>query len=37
MKIKVDPVIPCRNPIMADGKIKPDWLKLYFPQDAQTC
>jgi hypothetical protein len=29
MKIKVDPVIPCRNPIMADGKIKPDWLKLF--------
>jgi hypothetical protein len=29
MKIKVDPVIPGRNPIMADGKIKPDWLKLF--------
>jgi hypothetical protein len=26
MKIKVDPVIPCGNPIMADGKIKSDCL-----------
>jgi hypothetical protein len=24
MKIEVDPVIPGGNPIMADGKIKPD-------------
>ena len=29
IKIKVDPVIPGRNPIMADGKIKPDWLKPF--------
>lgn len=29
MEIKVDPAIPGRNPIMADGKIKPDWLKLF--------
>lgn len=29
MEIKVDPIIPGRNPIMADGKIKPDWLKLF--------
>jgi hypothetical protein len=28
IKTKVDPVIPGRNPSMADGKIKPDWLKL---------
>jgi hypothetical protein len=27
--IKVDPVIPGRDPIMADGKIKPDWLKVF--------
>jgi predicted TIM-barrel fold metal-dependent hydrolase len=29
MEVKVDPVIPGRNPIIADGKIKPDWLKLF--------
>lgn len=29
IKIKVDPVIPGRNPIMEDGKIKPHWLKLF--------
>jgi hypothetical protein len=29
MEIKVDPVIPGKNPIVADGKIKPDWLKLF--------
>ena len=29
MEIKVDPVIPGRNPVVVDGKIKPDWLKLF--------
>jgi hypothetical protein len=28
MEIKVDPVIPGRNPILVNGKIKPDWLEL---------
>jgi Amidohydrolase len=29
MEIKIDPVIPGRNPVVADGKIMPDWLKLF--------
>jgi predicted TIM-barrel fold metal-dependent hydrolase len=29
MEIKVDPVTPGRNPIMAGGGIKPEWLKLF--------
>src|SRR4029077_5636513 len=27
--IKVDPTTPGKTPIMADGKIKPEWLKLF--------
>jgi hypothetical protein len=34
MEIKVDPTIPGKTPIMADGKIKPEWLKLF--QDFPT-
>src|SRR6185312_13039247 len=29
MEIKIDPVSPARNPPMANGKIKPEWLRLY--------
>jgi predicted TIM-barrel fold metal-dependent hydrolase len=29
MEIKVDPLNPGKNPPLADGKIKPDWLKLF--------
>jgi predicted TIM-barrel fold metal-dependent hydrolase len=29
MEIKVDPITPGRNPLLLDGKIKPDWLKLF--------
>jgi predicted TIM-barrel fold metal-dependent hydrolase len=29
MEIKVDPTTPGKTPIMADGKIKPEWLKLF--------
>ena len=29
MEIKADPASPGKNYPMADGKIKPDWLKLY--------
>jgi predicted TIM-barrel fold metal-dependent hydrolase len=29
MEIKYDPVTPGRNPVVVDGKIKPEWLKLF--------
>jgi predicted TIM-barrel fold metal-dependent hydrolase len=29
MEIKVDPTSPGKNPPVADGRIKPDWLQLY--------
>jgi predicted TIM-barrel fold metal-dependent hydrolase len=29
MEIKVDPTTPGKNPIVAGGKIKPEWLKLF--------
>lgn len=29
MEIKLDPKAPGKNFLMADGKIKPDWLKLF--------
>ena len=29
MEIKIDPVAPGKNPPVENGKIKPEWLKLY--------
>jgi predicted TIM-barrel fold metal-dependent hydrolase len=29
MEIKIDPQNPGVNPLLADGRIKPDWLKLF--------
>jgi predicted TIM-barrel fold metal-dependent hydrolase len=29
MEIKVDPTTPGKTPIVADGKIKPEWMKLF--------
>ena len=29
MEIKTDPVSPGLNPVLVDGKIKPEWLKLF--------
>ena len=29
MEIKIDPVSPGKNPPVENGKIKPEWLKLY--------
>lgn len=28
MEIKYDPITPGKNPVVVDGKIKPEWLKL---------
>jgi predicted TIM-barrel fold metal-dependent hydrolase len=29
MQIKVDPLNPGKNPLLVDGKLKPEWLKLF--------
>jgi hypothetical protein len=29
MEIKYDPMTPGKNPVVEDGKIKPEWLKLF--------
>ena len=29
MEIKIDPAAPGKNPVVENGKIKPEWLKLF--------